>query len=70
MVARGANGFTQTIESTHAKDPSATCPKSAFSYHPEYVTASTSNTGSWINANINLSFEIGHGELCGDAACS
>ena len=70
MVASGANGFTQTIESTHAKDPSATCPKSAFSYHPEYVTASTSNTGSWINANINLSFEIGHGELCGDAACS
>jgi hypothetical protein len=70
MVASGANGFTQTSESTHAVDPSATCPKNPFSYHPEYLTASTSNNGSWINANINFSFEIGHGELCGDAACS
>jgi hypothetical protein len=70
MVASGANGFTQTIESTHAVDPSATCPKSAFDYHPEYLTALTTNNGSWINANINFSYEIGHGELCGDKGCS
>ncbi len=70
MVASGANGFTQTKETNHAKDPSATCPTSAFDYHPEYLTASTANNGSWINANINLSFEIGHGELCGNASCS
>jgi len=70
MVASGANGFTQTAESTHAVDPSATCPKNAFSYHPEYLTASTANNGSWINANINFSFEIGHGEICGNASCS
>ena len=70
MVASGANGFTQTVESTHAVDPSATCPTSAFDYHPEYVTALTTNNGSWINANINFSFEIGHGELCGNKSCS
>ncbi len=70
MVASGANGFTQTIESTHAKDPTATCNKSPFSYHPEYLTALPGNNGSWIFANINLSFEIGHGQLCGDAACT
>ena len=70
MVASGANGFTQTTESSHAVDASATCPTNPFSYHPEYLTASTSHNGSWINANINFSFEIGHGELCGDTACS
>jgi hypothetical protein len=70
MIASGANGFTQTAESTHAKDPSATCPTVPFNYHPEYLTASNSNNGSWINANINFSFEIGHGELCGNASCS
>jgi hypothetical protein len=70
MVASGANGFTQTVESNHAPDPSAKCPKSAFDYHPEYLTALTTNNGSWINANINLSFEIGHGELCGNKSCS
>jgi HYR domain-containing protein len=70
MVASGANGFTQTIESTHAVDPSATCATSPFSYHPEYLTALPGNNGSWINANINLSFEIGHGQVCGDAACT
>lgn len=70
MVASGANGFTQTIESTHAADPSATCATSPFSYHPEYLTALPGNNGSWINANINLSFEIGHGQVCGDAACT
>jgi HYR domain-containing protein len=70
MVASAANGFTQTVESTHATDPSATCPTSPFSYHPEYLTASPANTGSWINANVNLSYEIGHWELCGDAGCS
>jgi hypothetical protein len=70
MVASGANRFMQTVESNHANDPSATCPTVPFNYHPEYLTASTANNGSWINANINFSFEIGHGELCGDAACT
>jgi hypothetical protein len=70
MLASTTNGFTQTIESTHAKDPTATCTKSPFSYRPEYLTASTSNTGSWINANVNFSFEIGHGEICGNTSCS
>lgn len=69
MIASGANGFTQTKESTHMMDPMATCTKNPFNYHPEYLTALTTNNGSWINANINFSFEIGHGELCGDAAC-
>jgi hypothetical protein len=70
MVASGANGFTQTVESTHAVDPSATCPTKPFDYHPEYLTASTANNGSWIAANVDFSFEIGHGELCGNASCS
>jgi hypothetical protein len=70
MVASGANGFTQTAESTHAVDPSATCPTQPFDYHPEYLTASTANNGSWIAANVDFSFEIGHGELCGNTSCS
>jgi HYR domain-containing protein len=70
MISSGANGFMQTNESTHAMDASATCKKVPFDYHPEYLTALPTNNGSWINANVTLSYEIGHGELCGDTSCS
>ena len=72
MVASTANGFTQTLETTHAPlmpVPSGTCSTTPFAYHPEYLTASQANQGSWINDNISISFEIGHFELCGDAGC-
>jgi hypothetical protein len=62
MVASIANGFTQT----HAAD----CTTTPFAYHPEYSTASPGNVGSWFDANVNLAFEIGHWELCGNASCS
>jgi hypothetical protein len=74
MVASGANGFTQTLETTHSPLPKpippGTCPTSPYSYHPEYATASPGNLGSWINANVDLAFEIGHSELCGDSGCA
>jgi len=74
MVASTANGFTQTNETTHAQlsvpPPAGTCSTSPFAYHPEYLTALPANQGSWINDNISFSFEIGHFELCGDAACA
>jgi hypothetical protein len=73
MVASGANGFTQTLETSHMPlgnpPPPGTCSTAAFSYHPEYLTASPANNGSWFGDNISLSYEIGHWELCGDAAC-
>jgi hypothetical protein len=73
MVASAAKGFTQTLETTHTPlnpVPPGTCSTAPFTYHPEYNTASPANNGSWINANVNFSFEIGHWELCGDAACT
>jgi hypothetical protein len=72
MIASVANGFVQTLETTHLPlmpVPAGTCSTTPFAYHPEYSTASQANTGSWIFANVNLAFEIGHWELCGDAAC-
>ena len=55
MIASTANGFTQT-------DPT-TCSTSPYAFHPKYLTAS-------VDALVQLAFEIGHWELCGDAACA
>lgn len=64
MVASGANGFFHT-------DPD-TCAQSPFDYHPEYSTAKPGNVLPWgaIAPNVDNSFETGHWELCGDAACT
>ncbi len=57
MVASSANGFVNT-------NP-VTCARTPFSFHPEYSTALFANTVRWtaLSANINIAFEIGHGEL-------
>jgi len=67
MVASARNGFQNT-------DPN-TCAGTNFSFHPEYDTAKFGNFLFWavLQANINVSMEIGHFEVpdgdADDAAC-
>ena len=44
----------------------------AFNFHPMYATAAKSHVLTWSNLKVNVGFspEIGHWELCGDAACT
>ena len=65
MVASGANGFV------HNKDLT-TCDTEPFDFHAEYATASPGNVVPWtgLQINVGFDFEIGHWELCGDAACT
>jgi hypothetical protein len=56
MVASAANGFQNT--------DSVTCATTAFSFHPEYNTATADHIVPWTLARNNISFamEIGHFE--------
>jgi hypothetical protein len=56
MVASAANGFQNT-------DP-VTCATTAFSFHPEFSTATPDNISPWAADRLNVSFsmEIGHFE--------
>src|SRR5262249_17962319 len=64
MTASGTNGFFQTDRSD--------CSRKSFDYHPAFDTASPGNVVAWtgLKANVNLSFEIGHWELCPDTSTS
>ena len=65
MVASSANGFVHNSDKT-------TCATTGFNFHPMYATASPGQVVPWaaIQPNVALDFEIGHFELCGDAACT
>jgi hypothetical protein len=65
MVASGANGFVHNANLTD-------CTTTAFNFHPMYQTASPGQVVPWatLAPNVAFDFEIGHFELCGDAACS
>jgi uncharacterized repeat protein (TIGR01451 family) len=65
MVASGANGFVHNSDLT-------TCATTAFDFHAMYATASPGQVVPWLSlmANVSFDFEIGHFELCGDAACT
>ena len=65
MVASGANGFLHNANLTD-------CTTTAFDFHPMYATASPGQTVPWasLHPNVSFDFEIGHYELCGDAACA
>jgi uncharacterized repeat protein (TIGR01451 family) len=65
MVASGANGFKHNANQVD-------CTTTAFDFHPEYLTAKPTNFTGWTSlaANIAVDFEIGHWELCSDAACT
>jgi hypothetical protein len=65
MVASGANGFVHNANQTD-------CTTTAFDFHAMYATASPGQVVPWatLQPNVSFSFEIGHFELCGDAACS
>jgi hypothetical protein len=56
MVASAANGFQNTNPFT--------CATTAFSFHPEFVTATADNISLWAADRLNVSFsmEIGHFE--------
>ena len=68
MVASGANGFQHNTDSNPANCNSF----SPFDYHPEYMTAGPNNVTGWTSLQANVAFdhEIGHWELCTDAACT
>jgi hypothetical protein len=65
MVASGANGYKHNANQTD-------CTTTAFDFHPMYATAAPGQTVPWagLTPNVSADFEIGHWELCGDAACS
>jgi uncharacterized repeat protein (TIGR01451 family) len=65
MVASAANGFQHNANQTD-------CTVTPFTFHPEFATASPGQGTPWGSGDPNASwaFEIGHWELCGDAACS
>jgi len=65
MVASGANGFVHNANQTD-------CSTTAFDFHAMYNTASPGQVVPWatLGPNVSWDFEIGHFELCKDAACS
>jgi hypothetical protein len=65
MVASGANGYVHNANQTD-------CTTTAFNFHAMYATAAPGQIVPWatLNPNVSADFEIGHWELCGDAACS
>jgi uncharacterized repeat protein (TIGR01451 family) len=65
MVASGANGFVHNKNQTD-------CTTEKFDFHAMYATASPGQVVPWagLAPNVSWDFEIGHWELCGDAACT
>jgi hypothetical protein len=66
MTASVANGFAQVNY-----DPSATtCTSTPYAFHPMYATSSEHTRLSWTAHGYNVAYsdEIGHFELCADAA--
>ncbi|HKI27650.1 MAG TPA: DUF11 domain-containing protein [Candidatus Sulfotelmatobacter sp.] len=65
MVASSGNGFVHNANQTD-------CTTTAFTFHPEFATASPGQGTTWASGSPNVSwaFEIGHWELCGDSGCA
>ncbi len=65
MIASGANGFVHLANQTN-------CDTEPFDFHAMYATASPGQVVPWagLHPNVSFDFEIGHYELCGDAACN
>lgn len=65
MVASAANGFVHNANTTD-------CTTTGFDFHPMFQTAAPGQVVPWatLGPNVAFDFEIGHFELCGDAACS
>jgi hypothetical protein len=65
MVASGANGFVHNANQTD-------CTTTAFNFRAMYATASPGQVVPWaiLKPNVSFDFEIGHNEMCGDAACT
>jgi hypothetical protein len=76
LTANGVCSITTTRTCTTDADcpvnEKCGCQFEPFNFHPMWSTASPTHVVSWLGLapNVSYSAEIGHWELCGDAACT